>query len=75
MKTLTADERRTCEIIAQRHGFDTITVESVYLQTESAIHTRSAAEMAERFGCTPLGILHYPERYGLVLIDGEYIRT
>jgi len=67
--------QRVCRILSETTGFDSITIESIYLQTGSARQTKSAIDWAARLNTEPLRLLHHPERYGLVLIDGEYIRT
>jgi len=73
--SLSSSQKATCNILSETTGVDIITIESIYLQTGSAKQTKSAIDWAARLNTEPLRLLHHPERYGLVLIDGEYIRT
>lgn len=73
--SLSDSQKATCDLLSKTTRFDIITIESIYLQTGSAKRTKSALEWADRLNTEPLKVLHHPERYGLVLIDREYIRT
>lgn len=73
--TLTGEERLKCQGLSTRTGCDILIIETLYLHTQNLDQTKSAIDMATRFNVSPLDIFHHPERFGIVLIDGEYIRT
>jgi hypothetical protein len=75
ISSLSDSQSAKCVTLSETTGFDSITIESIYLQTGSAKQTKSAIDWAGRMNVEPLRLLHHPEKYGLVLIDGEYIRT
>ena len=73
--SLSDSQKAKCLTLSILTGFDIIEIESIYLKTGSAKQTKSALEWADRLNTEPLKVLHHPERYGLVLIDREYILT